>query len=611
MIRALSSEPVNGRWLISGLMGRGSAATVFRGFDLVEERLVAIKAFGGGRRQEAGRANRSLLGRVRREFVDLARIRHPNLVEAYELGVAASGPLASGTPFFTMELLDETLRARCGTNEAGARAERLAQAAHDILRALECVHAHGLVHNDIKPANVLLRSEAGAMRAKLGDFGLAADPSRARRSCGALSGTIPYASPEAITGETTDPRSDLYSLGVTLFEAATGTLPFETSDPAALLAWLTKANAEAMAEEASETTSELGRALPILERLMGRLLETRRERRHRSAREAREELEDAMPELGEASSAPDPGPEGLFVGRSREIAHVERWLEDATGAGLRLRIGGPAGCGLTRLAREIAVRAIARGTAVHAWTCSAADQPFAPLRRPLREIILGSCAGAATSLRPNDREILTLLGGPALWSAPPDLWSQVPASLARAIAAFMLGRRPDRPLLLVLDDAERCDEGTARVLEALCDPPRQERPPLRVVILERSSDPDGRGSAKPDSLWIGPLSHAAARSMLNALPGFGHTRSRDWGRSSGPSSDQSRGQISGRSGIRNSGRNDFATLFLEADARLPRRLRALAQARSSRQPSLFPPLYEPARGYRVTSTSSALLKRLK
>src|SRR2546422_9167152 len=91
VIRALSCEPVNGRWLLTGLAGRGSSATVYRGFDLVSERVVAIKALGGRRSPAA------LSRRARREVVHLACLRHPNLVEAYAFETAESGPLPAGT----------------------------------------------------------------------------------------------------------------------------------------------------------------------------------------------------------------------------------------------------------------------------------------------------------------------------------------------------------------------------------------------------------------------------------------------------------------------------------------------------------------------------------
>ncbi len=134
-----SNEPLNGRWLLTGLVGRGGAATVYRGFDLVAERLVAIKTFGGRRvrpgdaaPEGGGRGAGGACRRAQREFLDQARVRHPNLVEIFELGEVESGPLAAGTPFLTMELLDVAPLPR-GTR-LRADPERLAGLALDLSR---------------------------------------------------------------------------------------------------------------------------------------------------------------------------------------------------------------------------------------------------------------------------------------------------------------------------------------------------------------------------------------------------------------------------------------------------------------------------------------------
>src|SRR5262245_32152751 len=278
-----------------------------------------------------------------------------------------------------MELLE------CADLHGGgpARARRLALTALGLLAALECVHGHGLVHGDVKPSNVLEGGRgAGGPRIKLGDLGLARRP-RASPGRGRLTGTLHYAAPERIAGGPTDGRSDLYSLGVLLYEAATGSLPFDEADPAAALAWhLRRAGGE----------DEAGDALPpTLARVIGRLLRTRREERYASARGAWEEIAEAAPAAVAEVRKDDDACDGPLVGRSRERALVTEWLTSRGGAGGFLEIAGPPGSGVSRLAREAAHAGRAAGWSVHPWSCRLEDAPFAPLGRPLREIILEEC----------------------------------------------------------------------------------------------------------------------------------------------------------------------------------------------------------------------------
>jgi len=499
VIRALSNEPVNGRWLLTGLAGRGSSATVYRAFDLVDERLVAIKSLG-----ERG-SPAHLCRRARREFLGMSSLRHPHLVESYEYGEAGSGPLAPGSPFFTMELLEGADLG--GRGAAGVR--RLARAALGLLAALECVHGHGLVHGDVKPSNVFAdgRAERGG-RIKLGDLGLARRP-RATPGDGRLTGTLHYASPERIAGGPADGRSDLYSLGVLLYEAATGRLPFDEADPAAALAWHLRAAAGADDDAASLP--------PALGRVIDRLLRTRPEERPASAREAWEEIAESSLGSLEARESDD-ACEGPLVGRGREKARIGRWLAERGAAGGYLEILGPPGSGVSRLAREAAQSGRARGWSVHAWTCRRGDPPFAPLGRPLREIILRECA-PSTRRSPSEGEVLALLGGPALWSSPDRLVALAGPPLAGAIAAFLAARASGAPRLLVLDDADQLDAASALVLRALAGSETGATRGLLVVAAAHGGGgrAEGASAGDPESSAPARAVHAGRHRMPSAI----------------------------------------------------------------------------------------------
>lgn len=601
VIRALSNEPVNGRWLLTGLAGRGSTATVYRAFDLVDERLVAIKSLA-----ERGSPARRLR-RARREFLGMSSLRHPHLVETYEYGEAGSGPLAPGTPFFTMELLESAVLG--GGGPAGPR--RLARAALGLLAALECVHGHGLVHGDVKPSNVLAdaRGESEG-RIKLGDLGLARRP-RAGRGDGRLSGTLHYAAPERIAGGPVDARSDLYSLGVLLYEAATGALPFDEADPAAALAWHLRA---------SPPGDEEGAALPpALARVIGRLLRTRMDERYASARRAWEELAEASP--GAVTESRDGADvcDGPLVGRARERSLVSRWLMTRALAGGLLEIAGPPGSGVSRLAREAAHAGRAAGWSVHEWTCAAQDAPFAPLCRPLREVILRECGSALPRRPPTEAEVLALLGGPALWSAPDRLVEHAGRPLAGAIAAFLRTGASDRPLLLVLDDADRLDPGSALVLHALASTAAGASRGLLVVAAAAHPAPapvagihaaSRSVAARSDGLRTPRTFDAAPRmrgTCRAALPSTRPHLARSPGRASFPGASaresvllgaltdaQSRRLVATLPGIGELTAREVETIVRMAEG-MPGRLARLARSMAGRQLALFPPLCEPRR----------------
>ena len=449
MIRALSSEPLNDRWVITGLVGRGSSGTVYRGFDLVRERLVAIKTVGP--RAPGARAAQ----RARREFLDMAAIRHPNLVETFDMGTAASGPLRPGAPFFTMELLEPPPPAMWSGDLGPVPLARLAL---DLLAALACVHGHGLVHNDVKPANVLLeRKPGGEPRVKLSDLGLASRAGRAIRG-DAWRGTVQYASPETLAGGPREARSDLYSLGVLLYEAATGSLPFQESEPAAAVEW----HFRGARDEAP------GKLPPVLSRAIGRLLAVQPQARFANAREAWEEIAHALPDAPPSCPPGDRTCAGPLGARRRERKHLSSWLTAASDRGGALTIAGREGSGLSRFAREVEVVGRARGLVVHAWRCALADRPFAAFSGPLREMILRAFKSPGkTRSEPGTSELLALLGGPALWSAPRPIMDEASEMLAVSVARFLLAHTPERPLLVILDDYDRADRGTRRVVNAL------------------------------------------------------------------------------------------------------------------------------------------------
>lgn len=228
--RALKHDTVStdrAAYLLGSRIGIGGMGVVYEAMALGRGERVAIKFLLPERAQDP---------RARRQFIDEAIaaqvIEHPNVVRVLD-----GGTTASGEPFVVMELVHGEPLGRRLHREGPLSRARSVDLAQQILAALTCVHGAGIVHADIKSDNVLLAVEGGGYRAKLIDFGLARvqfaadDPSRLPATEEWLSGTPEYMAPEVIRGEGTTFASDLYAVGIILYEMLTGSTPFGGGKP--------------------------------------------------------------------------------------------------------------------------------------------------------------------------------------------------------------------------------------------------------------------------------------------------------------------------------------------------------------------------------------------
>ncbi len=203
------------RYLIESEVGSGAFGQVFRARHLDLDQQVALKVLtkidGPG-----------ALDQFRREAQSACRVRHPNAVRVFDFGL-----LPSGSAFLVMELLEGPTLDTVLKVKGRLELEEALTATRAVLSALGAAHKQGLVHRDVKPANVVLHEDDGRQVPKLVDFGLAADDGDWGNEDGAVAGSPAYVSPERIRGEKYDGRADVYSCGVMLYKLLTGVTPIE------------------------------------------------------------------------------------------------------------------------------------------------------------------------------------------------------------------------------------------------------------------------------------------------------------------------------------------------------------------------------------------------
>jgi len=284
------SGPLTGRkigpYRVTDQIGKGGMGVVYRAHDTALDRTVAIKIL-----PTHLSGDEEFVKRFVREARSAARLDHPNIVQVFQAGRMVAEGGGPGPCFIAMQYFDGRPLSELISAEGRLDPPQALEIARQVAEGLVAAHAAGIVHRDIKSSNILV---GDGDKVKVTDFGLAtcaASEKNRITQTGAYLGTPEYSSPEQCEGAELDGRSDIYSLGVVLYEMLTGRVPFEAATPLKLF--------ERIAHEAPEPISRVQPGLPKeLSALVGKMLAKRREDRHAGAEELLSAIRRARAGLG-------------------------------------------------------------------------------------------------------------------------------------------------------------------------------------------------------------------------------------------------------------------------------------------------------------------------
>ncbi len=464
---------INKRYKLTSELGKGGMGIVYRAHDETLKREVAVKLMSETTLGTEGRA------RLLREAQLTANLNHPNIVTVHDAGEYEENP------YIVMELIEGKTLAE----EKPDSLEGIIETFKSICQALEHAHSKDIIHRDLKPENVIIDQQGTV---KLMDFGLARTVASRLTTEGTLLGTVFYMAPEQAMGDEMDHRVDLYALGVMLYEFVTGELPFEDTNPVAIVSQ--HLNAPVVPPRARREDLP-----PALNDLILNLLEKDPDNRPPSATNLFQLFQE--PSLLDTDAVPERELSGLdrivrgrMVGRRKEFEEAQvLWQKAVAGEGELLLISGEPGIGKTRLTREIITHTEVTGGRVLVGAAYAeGGSPYSAFRQILR------IALHKTDIKGMDipehalADLISLV--PDLRDSYPDLRIKDQESLSDPdhlfddFTVFFNLLSNQRPLMLVLEDMHWADSGTLSLMRHLARQTRGQ--PLMIVATYREVELD-------------------------------------------------------------------------------------------------------------------------
>src|SRR6266498_5301975 len=291
-----------GKYEIRREIGRGAMGVVYEGYDPSIKRVVALKTIRA--HQLSGGDPAAVIARFRREAQAAGRLNHPNIVSIYDFGEDG------GIWYIAMEFVQGRELKECFETNERFKIADIVRIMSQILNALDYSHRQGVIHRDVKPANIFLLSDGSV---KVADFGIAHIESSNLTQVGTVMGTPSYMSPEQIMGLPVDGRSDLFSAGVVLYQFLTGERPFSGSS--------TTTMQKVLKEEPLPPSTLNVQLPPAMDAVVRKALAKRDDERFQTAQEFADAIRAAAP----ATTAP-------VAAATTPIGHSDPTLITAAGA---------------------------------------------------------------------------------------------------------------------------------------------------------------------------------------------------------------------------------------------------------------------------------------
>jgi tetratricopeptide (TPR) repeat protein/predicted Ser/Thr protein kinase len=465
-----------GNYRIESLLGEGGMGVVYKARQISLNRSVALKILAPTLSSDA-----SFVKRFQREAEAIARLHHANIVQIYDIGEDQN------LHFFSMEYVEGQTLAEICKKEGIFSVEEAVRIILQAGQALEHAHLNGIIHRDIKPSNILVDKENAV---KVMDFGLARllGQSRVTRTSTIL-GTVDYMSPEQARGDQAiDHRTDIWSLGVVLYEILTSRTPFHAANESALIHKI-------IYEEPLDVMNLNPEIPPGLAIVLSRAIAKDKDRRYDSVSEFLRDIlnfktlnlakrlpdgdyaktkELDMRAIAEEKDASIISRQTLFVGRKKEWSNLLRLLAQAAfGRGTLVMIGGEPGIGKTRLTEELVTEAISKDFLCLVGHCYEMQgghpyMPFVEIIETAARIVepaaflqtLGEFAPEVAKLAPELRRKFPDI--PAAAELPPE---QEQRYTFNSITKYIERAAEVQPLLLVLEDLHWAGESTMLMVQ--------------------------------------------------------------------------------------------------------------------------------------------------